>query len=42
MIKSEEMSEINIHDLARDDKEMEIEEELKQRPNRLNEEYEVN
>jgi hypothetical protein len=31
------MSEIDIHDLARDGKEKEIEEELKQRPNRLNE-----
>ena len=37
MIKSEEMSEINIHDLAGKGKEKEIEEELKQRPNRLNE-----
>ena len=42
VIKSREMSEINIHkidihNLAAKGKEKEIEEELKQRPNRLNE-----
>jgi hypothetical protein len=41
VIKSREMSEINIHDLAYNGKEKEIEEELKQRPNRVNEEDEV-
>ena len=35
------MSEIDIHDLAGKGKEKEIEEELKQRPNRLNEKNEV-
>ena len=34
---SAEMSEIDIHDLAYNGKEKEIEEELKQRPNRVNE-----
>ena len=37
VIKSREMSEINIHVLAAEGKEKEIEAELKQRPNRLNE-----
>ena len=41
VIKSGEMSKINIHDLAAKGKEKEIEEELKQRPNRLNEKNSV-
>ena len=41
VIESREMSKIDIHDLAKDGKEKEIEEELKQRPNRLNEKKSV-
>ena len=37
VIKSVEMSKIDIHGLARDGKIKEIEEELTQTPNRLNE-----
>ena len=39
--KSAEMPQIDIHDLAVKCKEKEIEEELKQRPNRLNEKNSV-